>query len=64
MDWKLIVEFALGSIPAILAVGAFMLRLDRRLNTFMIEHELLMGWYSEKENKPLASLPTRSKRFM
>lgn len=57
----MVLEVAIGSLPGIGVVAGFMLRLDRRLNTFMIEHEMLMGKFAKDIGVDLSRLPTRSK---
>jgi len=61
MDWGKVGEYVVGSIPAVIAVGAFLLRIDRRMGIFMIEHEMLMSKYAKDVGVPLHELPTRSK---
>lgn len=62
MNWESIANIIVGSVPAVIAVGLLLLRLDRRLAIFLIEHESLMGWYARSHNMRLEDLPTRSSK--
>jgi hypothetical protein len=61
MDWDHVAEVAAGSAPGILAVIAFFFRLDRKLHTWMIEHEMLVTWFCKEHKMEKHELPTRSR---
>lgn len=61
MDWSKVGEYIVGSLPAVGAVAALLLRIDRRLNLFMIEHEMLMQKYAKDTGIKLHELPTRTR---
>jgi len=34
---------------------------EKKIDIYSVEHEMLMYWYAEEHNVPLQSLPTRSR---
>lgn len=52
----------LGNVPLLIAFAAYALRIDRLLTKFLIEHEMLMGWYCKEHGIEPDDLPTRSRR--
>lgn len=63
MDWGRVGEIVIGSIPAAFGVMVFLLRMDRRLQTFLIEHEMLIGDYAKRNGVKVEHLPTRSRQY-
>ena len=52
----------IGSVPPVAVIITFILRLTRKIDTFLIEHEMLMGDYVKGKGIALKDLPTRSRR--
>jgi len=61
MDWGHAAEVAVGSAPGIILVLSYFFRLDRRLQRWMVEHEVLMDWFCKEHGVEKRNLPTRSK---
>jgi len=59
MDFSQIGNIIVGSIPAVAAVGFFLHRIERRFNFLMIEHEILVKDYCDRNNIEVHDLPTR-----
>lgn len=60
MEFQRILEIFVGSIPAIMVVGGFLLRIDRRITIWLIEHEILVADWQRRN--PEQVLPTRTRR--
>lgn len=58
-----VASIVLGSVPGVAAVLFFLARLQRRLDVYLVEHEMLMGDYARRNNMELHELPTRSRRI-
>ena len=52
---------SLGNILTVLALLGVIWRVDNVLRKFIIEHEILMGWYCKYHNISLQDVPTRVK---
>jgi len=50
-----------GSVPGVFVVLLFVLRLTRRMDLFLVEHEILMREYAKSRGEDIEDLPTRSK---
>lgn len=53
----------IGSIPPVGVIITFILRLTRKIDTFLVEHEMLMSKYVRDKGITLEQLPTRSRRI-
>jgi hypothetical protein len=60
-DWNI-------SLPTMLtvigAVGGAWLRVERRLNRFLVEHEMLVDDYCRRHGSKVRDLPTRSRSVL
>ena len=57
-------SFTLGNVVTIstlMGLGAILLRVDRTLRRFAVEHEMLIADYCKREGIRVRDLPTRSK---
>lgn len=53
----------LGSIPGAGAVIVFIWKAMRKMDIFMVEHEMLIIDYADRKGIKVTDLPTRSGRF-
>lgn len=53
----------IGSIPGASIIIVFIWRVMRKLDIFMVEHEMLIIDYAKSRNMKVSDLPTRSGRF-
>lgn len=53
----------LGSVPGASAVIVFVWKMMRKMDIFMVEHEMLIIDLAERKGLKVADLPTRSGRF-
>ena len=63
VDLTAAIEVFLGSLPTLCMLMVWMVRLDRKLARFFVEHEILMAWYCKANDIRPEDLPTRSKSF-
>ena len=57
-------SFTLGNVVTIstlMGLGAILLRVDRTLRRFAVEHEMLIADYCKREGIRVRDLPTRSR---
>jgi hypothetical protein len=52
---------SLGNILTIVALVGLILRIDKVVRKFLIEHEMLINWYCKEHNIELKDIPTRMK---
>lgn len=52
---------SLGNIVTVLVVFGGIIRIERMLRYFLIEHEILIEWYCKVHDIDRKSLPTRSR---
>lgn len=55
---------SLGNILTIAAILGLIWRVDRVVAKFLIEHEMLMGWYCKEHDIKLQDIPTRMKGIL
>lgn len=53
----------LGSIPGVGIIITFILRLTRKMDIFLVEHEMMFADYAFRAGKKVEDMPTRSGRF-
>lgn len=65
---KFVWTITLGDMAVMIAAGSpligillWMARIERKLNYFLVEHEMLVGDYAERKGVKPSDLPTRSK---
>jgi len=51
---------SLGNLVTIGALLIAIIRWDRKLARYDVEHEMLIGWYCKSHNMRVRDLPTRS----
>lgn len=61
VNFERIAEFILGSTPGIVAMGFFLHRIEKKFNLLMVEHEILVQDYCDRNGKSVHDLPTRSR---
>lgn len=60
MSLDRVLEIFVGSIPAVCGVLVFLMRIDRRMTIWLIEHEILIADWQKRN--PDQILPTRTRR--
>jgi hypothetical protein len=56
-----IASIIIGSAPGVGTVIFFLLRVYRKLDVFLVEHEILMSEYARNHGIKIEDLPTRSR---
>ena len=57
---QLIVAVATIATP-LFGILLYLVRLDRRLSMWLVEHEMIVSDYAERKGIPVSELPTRRK---
>jgi len=56
-----VASIIVGSAPGVAAVLVFLMRLQRKLDVYLVEHEMLMSEYAKNKGIEIEDLPTRSR---
>jgi hypothetical protein len=51
----------IGIASPLIGVVIWLARIERKLNLFMIEHEMLVGDFAARQGVKISDLPTRSR---
>jgi len=60
----IIISIVAGFLAILKFLGAILdtvRHVEKKIDIYSVEHEILMHWYAEEHNVPLQSLPTRSR---